>query len=227
MSSANKNHQQRIEIEELAKGISSIEDYFNEVKKAQDKQRPLLLKHADWVSFCLSVLGSILLVSSRPILIFMGLLLLLVGLGLFLLMVFVEGREAAQTFSNIPLSHLKTMKLEVPPTIKLYKNLAKLEVDALELLHISLTSQKEYTHNVNKLMLGDLGFLPTIFLGVSGALTLKGLLALDTTYLSMIIAFVVALSFVSFYIRSSVGRYQEVTEILLNVISSKQNLPDS
>ena len=159
MSSANKNHQQHIEIEELAKGISSIEDYFKEVKKAQDKQRPLLLKHAGWVSFCLSVLGSILLVSSRPILIFVGLLLLLVGLGLFLSIVFVEGREAARTFSNIPLSHLKTMKLEVPSTIKLYKNLAKLEVDALKLLHISLTSQKEYTHNVNKLMLGDLGFL--------------------------------------------------------------------
>lgn len=224
MNNASENNSQYSETEELVKGIDFVREYLEETKEIQDEQRPLLPKHAGWISFCLSVLGSVFLVSPRPILVFIGLLLLLAGLGLFLLTVFIEGREMARTFSNIPSSHLGTMKLEAPSTIKLYKNLARLKTDVLKLLHISLTSQKEHTHGVNKLMLGDLGFLPTIFLGVSGALTLKGLLDLDTTYSSIIISFVIVLSFVGFYVRSSVGKYQEVIEILSSIIDLRQNL---
>lgn len=205
----------------MIKGLSFVERYFQEVKAVEDKQQSRFLKYVRPISMGLVILGYVLLLFIQPPSLLLGTVSTLTGLGLFLLVGLMEGKEVLQILSNVPMAHMRALRSKAKPLIDLHNDLAKLDVNAQKLLHINLKNQKEYTHNINKFMLGDLGFVPTTLLGISSALTLKTLFTLQTSWIGMIIAFVTVLSFVGFYVRDSAEGYQKVIDLLQNISDAK------
>ena len=220
---AGRNHQQT-EVDDVIEGLSVVEKYFQEVRTIENEQQSRFLNFAKPISAGLVVLGYALMLFLQPFSLFLGTVSILIGLVLFLCVGLMEGREVLQILSNVPVAHMRALKCKAQSLTGLRNNLAKLDVNAQRLLHVSLKNQKEYTHNINKLMLGDLGFIPTTLLGVSSALTLKTLFAFQTNWVSiaiMFIAFITVLSFVGFYVRDSAEGYQKVIDVLESVIDQR------